>query len=166
MCRIQLLFTWDKNKRARCCVFRIANACLRIRSHGWKTMKNFVKWWKMCFSENICTCTWVTHVEKSTKTTKFPTSNQPLGVTTNFWPTNFFLRFSSCVSHEPLVGMMEKVLFSSFYNVFHHFRPCECMCKYAFADWNTQQLEAALMLIYCLCFLRSKSGYKNDISLN
>ena len=34
---------------------------------------------------------------------------------------------------------MEKVLFSSFSNVFSQFQPCECMHKHAFAGWNTQQ---------------------------
>ena len=49
-----------------------------------------------------------------------------------FWKTFIFLR-------EPLVYMMEKVIFSSFFNVFSQFQPCERMHKHAFAGWNTQQ---------------------------
>ena len=41
--------------------------------------------------------------------------------------------------HEPLVRMMEKVLFSLFSNVFHPFQPCERMRKHEFAGRNTQQ---------------------------
>ena len=37
--------------------------------------------------------------------------------------------------------MMEKVLFSSFSNVFDHFRPCKRMRKHGFAGRNTQQRE-------------------------
>ena len=44
-----------------------------------------------------------------------------------------FLPFSSCTLHEPLVRMMEKVLFSLFFNVFDRFRPCERMHKHEFA---------------------------------
>ena len=44
-----------------------------------------------------------------------------------------FPRFSSCALHEPLIRMMEKVLFSSFSNVFYRFQPCERMRKHVFA---------------------------------
>ena len=36
---------------------------------------------------------------------------------------------------------MEKVLFSSFLNVFQCFRPCECMRKHALTGRNTQQID-------------------------
>ena len=70
------------DKVNNCCVFRTANACLRMCSHGrkqWKTLKNH---------------------EKSSQTL-----------------------------HEPLIRMMEKVLFSRFSNVFHCLRPCKRICS-------------------------------------
>ena len=51
--------------------------------------------------------------------------NQRLGVTPNRWPTNFFLHFSSCVLHEPLVHMMKKV---------------QSMRKHKFAGQKTQHM--------------------------
>ena len=56
--------------------------------------------------------------------------NQLLGVTPNRWPTNFFLGFSSWISHEPLVRMMEKVLFHHFpmfFIIFDHANSCASM---------------------------------------
>ena len=44
---------------------------------------------------------------------------------------NFFLHFSSCVSDEPLMRMMEKVLFhhfTMFFIVFDHANTCASMC--------------------------------------
>ena len=79
---------------------------------------------------------------------------QQLGVTPRSWLTPkrwlliwYFLRFSSCISHEPLVRMMERVLFSSFFNIFHSFQPCECMRKHAFPGQNTQQFGSILKLV-------------------
>ena len=88
-------------------------------------------------------------------------SNQLLGVTPNRWPTNFFLHFSSCVSHEPLARMMEEVLFSSFYNVFHRFWPCERMRKHAFIVQNRRQTSRHPLLgfyFYFLCWPLSHHG--------
>ena len=56
--------------------------------------------------------------------------NQLLRATPNCWPTNFFLCFSSWAFHEPLVCMMEKVLFhyfQMFFIVFNHANACASM---------------------------------------
>ena len=42
--------------------------------------------------------------------------------------------------HEPYVRSAWAGVPASFSSVFHCFRPCECMCKHAFAGRNTQQL--------------------------
>ena len=117
-----------------CCVFWPATHRKR-----WKTLENDHAHKRLM---------WDSWRKMKKKVAKFQMSNQCLGVnqllgvTPNRWPTNFFLRFSSCVSHEPLVRMMEKVLFSWFFNVFYCFRPCDV---HAFAGRNTQQL------CFCLC---------------
>ena len=55
--------------------------------------------------------------------------------------------FSSWALHESLIRMIVKVFFSWFSNVFHCFRPCECMQKHAFAGWNTQRKFAHLFML-------------------
>ena len=101
----------------------------------------FTIWWKSTFSIMRTRGSCETHKEK---TTKFQMSNQHLGVnqllgiTNNRCATNFFLRFSSWALHEPLVRMMEKVLFSWFSNIFHRSRSCKRMRKHAFAGRNMQ----------------------------
>ena len=44
------------------------------------------------------------------------------------------------VDTQKLVAHLKKVLFSSFLNVFYHFRPCQRMGKHVFPGWNTQQI--------------------------
>ena len=53
-------------------------------------------------------------------------------------------RFSSCVSHEPFVRMMEKVLFSSFSNVFH--RACVRWLKYT-TTYPTRNKSKSILAI-------------------
>ena len=146
----------------KCCVFRPANPCLGMRLHGWKRWKTFENHEKSTFSimrtrgsckareeKRFASCTWDTHVEKRTKSTKYQMSsqclgvNQLLGVIPNRWLTNFFLRFSPQALHEPLVRKMENVLFSWFSNVFHCFRPCEHMRKHAFC-WSKNTTDKRL----------------------
>ena len=58
--------------------------------------------------------------------------NQLLGVTSNRWPTNFFLRFSSCVLHEPLMHIIKRNFFHHFQMfliVFDHANACPCTCS-------------------------------------
>ena len=101
-----------------------------------KTMENIQKSWK----KYLFHLAYERLVKKNK--TKFQMSsqllgvNQLLGVTPNCWPTNFFLRFSSWASRTS----DGKVTFSWFLNVFHPFRPCECMRKHAFAGPNTHHI--------------------------
>ena len=101
------------------------------RKHS-KIMKKVPLSWLLNWNFVVFDCfsTWPSHVhEQKYKKKKFQMSNQLLGVnqllwvTPNGWPTNFFLHFSSWAINEPLIRMMEKVLFSWFSNVFHRFLP-------------------------------------------
>ena len=111
-----------------CCVFQPANACLRLRSHGWKRSKTSENDNKIPNEQPAFGCQ-----------PAFGSHSQSL--TNNIFSSFFFifLPYSSCALHEPLVRMMEKILFSLFSNVFDRFQPCQRMRKHVFAGRITQQ---------------------------
>ena len=132
------------NIRLVCCVFRPANACLRIRSHQKHqkmSKKSFFLYgiilWPLFIITHFTCCSMRTSI--TMKTTLYFSLLDKL-LWKPFHCSRFSVKLHLCINMKyfltkPLVHMMKKVLFSSFSNVFLF----STMRKHALAGRNTQQ---------------------------